>query len=405
MKRIVILATLDTKGEETLYLKSLIEQNGCAAVVVDCSLRACGGRSADVQVEDLLDGIGVSGEAFAACDKDSAITVMQRALSAALPEMLRRGELDGVISVGGVQGTVLATAAMQKLPVGVPKYMVSTVANGNATFGPFVGVSDMAIMHSVVDISGLNYVLRKILAEAAGAICGMAKAQSHEEGTGKVVGITMAGVTTPCVTHLSKLLKEKGYETLIFHCNGVGAHVMESLVETGDISAVMDISPHDIMDGLTGGLMPCYPDRLRPVQKAGIPVVFVPGSMDFILYNGVSQVPENKKSRSFYKHNEIHTHVRAARDEMKKAGEFVAERLEGSPKAAVVIPMRGFSQMNRENGAIYDPDADQGFVDAVQAGGLDVRKMDAHINDEAFAEYLMQVFMELTADQKTAAVS
>ena len=117
---------------------------------------------------------------------------------------------------------------------------------------------------------------------------------------------------------------------------------MESLVEAGDISAVMDISPHDIMDSLTGGLMPCYPDRLRPIQKTGIPVVFVPGSLDFILYNGVSQVPEDKKFRSFYKHNEIHTHVRAAHDEMKKAGEFVAERLGGSPKAAVVIPTRGF---------------------------------------------------------------
>lgn len=411
MNRIVILATMDTKGEETAYLKELIEKNGCMAIIADCSLRAGGGRNADIQVEDLIGEIGVSETAFAALDKDGAIACMQKALSYRLSHMQKEGQLDGVISVGGVQGTVIATAAMKLLPVGVPKYMVSTVANGNATFGPFVGVSDMAIMHSVVDISGLNYVLRKVLSEAAGAICGMVKARSSEKSSGNVVGITMAGVTTPCVTMIKKRLEERGYEVLIFHCNGVGAQVMENLVTEKDISYVIDFSPHDIMDGLEAGLMPCYEDRLRPIARAGVPLIFVPGSMDFILYNGVDKVPEDKKTRAFYKHNPIHTHVRASYDELYAAGRFVSERLEDSrAEAYVLIPQRGFSQMNSLGNALYDPAADQGFADAMDAlapKGLCVRKVDAHINDEAFAAYCLQVFDRIAAKNKKqpAAVS
>ena len=403
MKKIAILATMDTKDEEARYLKKLIIQNGCPALILDCSLRACGGREADVQVEELISKAGVTPEEFAACSKNGAITVMQNALKAKLTELFQEGELHGVISIGGVQGTVIATAAMQTLPVGVPKYMVSTVANGNATFGPFIGVSDMAIMHSVVDISGLNYVLRKVLAEAAGAICGMVKALRDEVPPGKVVGITMAGVTTPCVMCLTELLKERGYETLIFHCNGVGAHVMENLVDTGDVTAVFDISPHDITDGLNGGLMPHYSGRLRPQARLDVPTVFVPGGMDFILFNGVDKVPPEKKSRAFCEHNEIHTHVRASREEMEAAGRFVAERLAGMHNAAVVIPNRGFSQLNCPDGALYDPEADQGFGEAVKAGGLDVREVDAHINERVFAEYLLEVFLELVEPQEEAA--
>lgn len=402
MNRIVILATLDTKGEETAYLKGLIEKNGCMALIADCSLRAGGGRNADIQVEELIGDIGMSEAVFAALDKDGAIACMQKALCYRLSHMQREGQLDGVISVGGVQGTVIATAAMKLLPVGVPKYMVSTVANGNATFGPFVGVSDMAIMHSVVDISGLNYVLRKVLAEAAGAICGMVKARVSETSPGNVVGITMAGVTTPCVTMLKKGLEQRGYEVLIFHCNGVGAHVMENLVAEQEISYVIDFSPHDIMDGLEAGLMPCYEDRLRPIAKAGVPLLFVPGSMDFILYNGVDKVPEDKKSRAFYKHNPIHTHVRASYEELYAAGRFVAERLQGiHAQACVLIPQRGFSQMNSPGNALYDPAADQGFADAMEAfapKGLRVHKVDAHINNEAFAAYCLRIFDQLAAE-------
>lgn len=404
MKRIVIPATIDTKGEEIEYLKELIEENGCSTTVIDCSLRVCGGRNADVQVEELLEGIAVNRDDFIGCDKEDAIRTMQRALSSKLTELMEKGEVDGVISLGGVQGTVIATAAMQKLPVGLPKFMVSTVANGNATFGPFVGVSDMAIMHSVVDIGGLNYVLRKILQEAAGAICGMVKARMDVKRPGKAVGITMAGVTTPCVTHLTRLLKEQGYETLIFHCNGVGAHVMENLVASGDISAVIDASPHDIMDGLAGGLMPHYADRLLPVAETDTPLIFIPGAMDFILYNGADRIPDQKKDRKYYKHNDIHTHVRADYDELKAAGSFVAKRIADMKNAVVMIPERGYSQRNCEGQTIFDPAADQGFTDAVNQGGLDVRKVDTHINDEKFAKQIMKVFTEVTGEKEVDCV-
>lgn len=405
MKQIIIPATIDTKGEEVQYLKELIEKNGCSAIVIDCSLRIGGRRNADIQVEELLNDIDADCLQFGKIEKEEAIRIMQHALTHKLNELLHSKKVDGVISLGGVQGTVIATAAMQQLPIGLPKFMVSTVANGNTTFGPFVGVSDMAIMHSVVDIGGLNYVLRKILQEAAGAVCGMAKARTSEKIPTKAVGITMAGVTTPCVTYLTKLLRAQGYETLIFHCNGVGAHMMENLVSSGDISAVIDISPHDITDGLNGGLMPHYPERLMPVARTDTPIIFVPGGMDFILYNGTNQIPEEKKERPFYKHNEIHTHVRANYDEMKTAGMFVAGRLAIMEHAVVMIPKRGYSQRNCKGQIIYDPAADQGFTEAAQLGGLDVREVDAHINDEKFAEQVMGVFTEIMGQLQVEEVS
>lgn len=405
MKQIIIPATIDTKGEEVQYLKELIEKNGCSAIVIDCSLRIGGRRNADIQVEELLNDIDADCLQFGKLEKEEAIRIMQHALTHKLNELLHSKKVDGVISLGGVQGTVIATAAMQQLPIGLPKFMVSTVANGNTTFGPFVGVSDMAIMHSVVDIGGLNYVLRKILQEAAGAVCGMAKARTSEKIPTKAVGITMAGVTTPCVTYLTKLLRAQGYETLIFHCNGVGAHMMENLVSSGDISAVIDISPHDITDGLNGGLMPHYPERLMPVARTDTPIIFVPGGMDFILYNGTNQIPEEKKERPFYKHNEIHTHVRANYDEMKTAGMFVAGRLAIMEHAVVMIPKRGYSQRNCKGQIIYDPAADQGFTEAARLGGLDVREVDAHINDEKFAEQVMGVFTEIMGQLQVEEVS
>lgn len=401
-----VLATLDTKYEEAAYLRDLIEQNECETVLIDCSLRPSGGIMANIRAEELLEQAGFSAAAFASLSKDEAIAEMQQALREKLLRMHKDGGLDGVISVGGVQGTVIATAAMQALPVGVPKYMVSTVANGNAVFGPFVGVSDMAIMHSVVDIAGLNFVLRKVLHEAAGAICGMVKLRSNEKSSGNVVGITMAGVTTACAMQLKRALEGQGYEVLVFHCNGVGAHVMENLVAAGDISYVIDLSPHDIMDALFEGLMPSYEERLRPVVRAGIPLLFIPGSMDFILYNGVDKVPADKRDRAYFKHNSIHTHVRASREELRAAGRFVGERLrDAGEQVRVLIPAHGFSQQNSEGCALYDPQADAGFLEGLadSGGGLAVETVQAHINDQAFAARCMEAFEELAARRENTA--
>ncbi len=395
------MATLDTKGEEVGYLRGLIEASGINTIVVDCSLLGEAKCEYDISRPQVLEEIGITEEIIKNATKNQAIELMKKALGTKLRRLYDQRSIEGVISVGGVQGTVIATYAMQALPVGVPKYMVSTVANGNSAFGPFIGTSDMVIMHSVVDISGLNFLLKKILTMASGGICGMVKAVNayRSDKAAQVVAITMGGVTTPCVTKIKGLLESKGMETVVFHCNGTGAQSMEELVGEGIITAVLDITPHDVTDLLNGGLMPAYPERYLKIADKGVPVIFVPGCADIILYNGEHNIPEDKKGRKYVKHNEIHTHVKADYDEMYKLGLFVFDRLKQmSGKAEIIIPKKGFSQMNYPGGPLYAPEWDQGFVDAVtELSHANVRVLvtEDHINDAGFAETCVNEFLRL----------
>lgn len=395
------MATLDTKGEEVNYLRGVIETYGIKTAVIDCSLLGEPKCEYDISRQQVLEEINKTEEDIRKATKNQAVEWMKKALCSKLRHLSDQGLIKGVISVGGVQGTVVATYAMQALPVGVPKFMVSTVANGNSTFGPFIGTSDMVMMHSVVDISGLNFLLKKILTMAAGGICGMVKAVSayNSDRATQIVGITMGGVTTPCVTKIKELLESRGIEVIVFHCNGIGARSMENLVEEGIITAVLDITPHDVTDLLNEGLMPAYTDRYEKIAHKGVPVIFVPGCADIILYNGEHKIPEDKKDRKYVKHNEIHTHVKANYEEMYELGQYVFNRLkQASGKVKIIIPKKGFSQMNYPEGPLYAPEWDQGFIDAVTeqaAAGIGVVLTEDHINDDSFAQTCVREFLEM----------
>lgn len=403
---IVIPATLDTKGEEVAFLKKQIEEMGQEVFVVDCAILGAPGCAFDISREAVADAAGTTIEAMLSKqDKNHCITTMKEGLTTILTKLYNDGVLEGVISVGGVQGTVIATGAMQNLPVGVPKYMVSTVANGQATFGPFVGASDMVMMHSVADIAGSNFLLNRLLCQAAGAIAGMVAADKacSVAPPEKVVGITMGGVTTPGVTAVKERLTAKGYEVIVFHCNGIGARAMEALVTEGKITGVIDMSPHDITDYLFDGLMPCDAGRLHCYEESPVPVVFVPGIADIILYNGIDRVPAVKRTRKLVEHNELHTHVKADVTEMAAVGTFAGERLgKAIGPVMVLYPRLGLSQLNNPSGPIYDPEADYGFMEAVtkaagESGKTDFQMMEitAHINGEAFAEAVVKAFETL----------
>ena len=316
---------------------------------------------------------------------------MARGVTSIAAGLHAAGKLDAVIALGGVQGTVIGTAAMRALPVGVPKVMVSTVANGQATFGPFVGTKDITIMHSVADILGLNIITRQVLAEAAGAVVGMAEmALGPQSSDRPTVAMTMAGVTTACVMRARDIFEAWGYEVIAFHCNGIGAQAMEELAAAGQLRGILDLSPHDIGGYLRGGLMQASPDRLEAVSRRGVPIIFVPGGIDFILFGPLDSVASEMLARRYVIHNPIHTHVRANFEEMRDAGRFVGERLSQTRgPATVMIPQRGFSQLNIEGGPLYDPEADRGFVEgltAASAGQLAITELDLHINEPAFAE-------------------
>lgn len=397
-KRIILLGTLDTKGPEFNFARQLIEDRGHRSVTIDCGImgvpffeptisRHKVAAAASTTIEDIL----------AKSDKNNAIRTMTEGSTAIVRDLYRDGQLDGMLALGGGQGTIMATTVMQALPFGVPKVMVSAVANGQAAFGPFVGIRDITIIHSVADVLGLNKVTRRVITEGVGAVCGMVEMDVAEQQTDRpTIGMTTAGVTTACAMHARDLLESRGYEVIAFHCNGVGAKAMEELADAGHVDGILDISPKDIPDLLFGGIFPAGESRMEPTCRRGIPQVIVPGTTDFILYPGVESVPAEILKRKYVIHNPLHTHVRTTYEEMFKVGEFIAVRLAQSKgPAEVMIPNRGFTQLNVEGGPMYDPDADRGFLAGLQEalkrsgpGNIRIEEFDLHINDNLFAEKL-----------------
>jgi uncharacterized protein (UPF0261 family) len=397
-KQIVLLGTLDTKGPEIQFAKNLIERRGHVAVVIDCGIMGEPYFVAAVSRQEVAAAAGTTlAKIIARGEKNAAIQTMTAGSTAIVKRLHAAGRLDGILALGGGQGTVMGTAVMQALPFGVPKVMLSAVANGQTAFGPFIGARDITIIHSVADVLGLNIITRRVITEAVGAITGMVEIDFAETGSGRpAIAMTTAGVTTLCAMRARDVLDSKGYEVIAFHCNGIGAKAMEELAEAGLLAGILDISPHDITDYLFGGIFPAFPDRMEATCRLGIPQVVVPGTTDFILYAGIDSVPPAMLERKYVIHNPIHTHVRANHEEMAAVGRFIAERLVRSTgPAEVIIPKRGFTALNTAGGPMYDPQSDSGFAEGLsatlgQAGAHRVRveEIDRHINDPEFAETL-----------------
>jgi uncharacterized protein (UPF0261 family) len=394
-KHIVIVATLDTKELEARYVIDLIESSGHIPVVVDCGVMKDPSFDPTISRHEVAKAAGTTiEEILKTRDKNHAIGTMTQGTVATAQALFEKGNLDGIISMGGVQGTVIGTTVMQALPFGVPKVMISAVANGLATFGPFVGIRDIMIMHSVADVLGLNAVTRRVLAEGVGAVVGMVEMDYDSDDASKpAVALTSAGVTTPCANRARELLEVLGYEVIAFHCNGIGAQAMEEMADAGKLSGIFDLSPHDITDYLFGGIMPATEKRLQASCRRGVPLVVAPGCADIVLYGPVEDIPSDILKRKYVIHNPIHTHVKANHSEMFKLGKFIAERL-GQSKgyATVFVPSRGFSQLNRVGGPIYEPESDAGFQEGLDAGfkkfpsdRASIEVVDMHINDPEFA--------------------
>ncbi|MBW2706135.1 MAG: Tm-1-like ATP-binding domain-containing protein [Deltaproteobacteria bacterium] len=395
-KKIVVVGTLDTKEMEIRFVKELIEGKGHAPVVIDCGLLKEPSLVPDISRHQIAQAAGTTIEAILQTgDKNHAIGTMTRGVVQVTQNLHAKGELDGILSLGGVQGTVIGTTVMQALPFGVPKVMISAVANGQATFGPFVGIRDVTILHSVADVLGLNDVTRRVLAEGAGAVVGMVEMDYSASGTSKpAVALTSAGVTTPCANRARELLEILGYEVIAFHCNGIGAQAMEELADNGKLVGIFDLSPHDITDFLFGGIMPAMPNRLQATCRKGVPQVIAPGCADIVLYGPVENIPSEILERKHVIHNPIHTHVKATYEQMLELGRFISGRVSQSKGyATVLVPQQGFSQLNRAGGPIYEPESDRGFLEGLKEGfqqapspKATIKVLDMHINDPEFAD-------------------
>lgn len=397
---ILVIGTLDTKGPETGFVRDEVVKRGHIPLVIDPGILGQPAIPADISRERVARAGGHElADLVATGDKQHCQQAMIDGLVQVVSGLYGEGQVDGVVAVGGAQGTAMATAAMRALPVGIPKVMVSTVACGQTTFGPYVGTKDITMIHSVADILGLNRVTERILGQAAAAVIAMASIEGAAGAESELVAITQAGITTPGVMGVKDQLEGLGFEVIAFHCNGIGGQAMEELILDGVVKGVIDFSPHEIADRLYGGLMPAMPGRLEAAGKVGIPQIVTPGATDILLHGRPEEVPEALRNRACVQHTPTHTHVRTSAEEMAAVARFIAERLNAAngPRA-VLVPTRGFSMLNREGQVLYDEASNDAFADAMEqvlSPDVELIKVSSHINDRAFADAAVSTFLRL----------
>ncbi len=397
---VVLVGTLDTKGVEYDYLRSRLRERGVDVVLVDAGVMGEPLAQPDVGREEVARAAGAEVADLAASgDRGAAVETMARGAAEIVKRLRAEGRLDGILALGGSGGSAIATYAMRQLPVGVPKLMVSTVASGDTR--PYVGAVDVTMMYSVVDIAGINQVSERILTNAAAAIAGMADAQSIEiaESGRPLVGATMFGVTTPCVTRARERLEELGYEVLVFHATGTGGQSMEALVRGGFIAAVLDATTTELADDLVGGVLSAGPDRLEAAGEVGIPQVVSLGALDMVNFGPMETVPERFRERRLYVHNPTITLMRTTPEECAELGRRIARKLNAAQgPVSLFIPLRGISLIAVEGQVFHDPDADEALLAALREDlddSVDVRELDTDINDPAFAEAMADRLHEL----------
>jgi uncharacterized protein (UPF0261 family) len=408
MPTVVLIGTLDTKGVEYEYLRQRLREQGCDVVLIDAGVLGAPQATPDISREEVARAAGADvAELAARGDRSVAIATMARGATTIVLDLYRAGRLHGILALGGSGNSSLATAAMRALPIGVPKLMVSTLASGDTR--PYVGVSDIAMLYPVVDIAGINRISERIFSNAAAAIAGMAQAYEtfHPSAPSKpLIGATMFGVTTPCVTEARKELEARGYEVLVFHATGTGGQAMENLVKGGFLAGVLDITTTELADELVGGVLSAGPDRLEAAGAMGIPQVVSLGALDMVNFGPLDTVPERFRHRWLYQHNPTTTLMRTTPEECAELGRIIARKLNSAKgPVAVFVPKRGVSAIDVEGKPFYDPEADQALIAALKANlapHLELHEWDADINDPAFARAMAVRLDELIRAQQPA---
>lgn len=387
-KNVLLIGTLDTKGSEIGYVRDLVTERGHRALVLDAGVQGEPPFEPDVPaVEVAAAGGGSLDELRRRADRGHALGVMARGAAALASRLHADGDVHAVLSLGGSCGTAIGTAAMRELPVGVPKVMVSTVASGDV--GGYVGVKDVTMIHSVVDIAGLNRVSRRILANAAGAVCGMVEQEVPEAEDRPLVAATMFGVTTPCVEQARELLEQAGYEVLVFHATGSGGRAMEELIDAGFIAGVADVTTTEWCDELVGGVLGAGPGRLEAAGRRGIPQVVSCGALDMVNFRSRDTVPRRFRDRNLHEHNPQVTLMRTTPEECAELGRILADKLNAATgPTTLLLPLRGVSAIDREGEPFHDPEADEALFEALRdhlSDEVELVELDMHINDPEFA--------------------
>jgi uncharacterized protein (UPF0261 family) len=400
---IYALATMDTKCDELCFVADTIRGAGVEVLLIDLSTRG-GSDRADVTARTVAeahpDGAGV---VLGQADRGQAVTAMAAALRNWLLGQAAADKVAGVIALGGSGGTAIVAPAMQALPIGMPKLIVSTVASGNTQ--PYVGHSDITMMYSVVDVAGLNSVSRRVLGNAAHAIAGMVAHTAPIASDRPAVGVTMFGVTTPCVDKVRARLESKGLDPLVFHATGTGGQAMEKLVADDLIGAVLDITTTEVADEVVGGVMAGGRRRFDAMIERGIPYVMSLGALDMVNFGARETIPERFADRTLLVHNPQVTLMRTSAEENRRIGRWIAEKVNRSTKPLeILIPEQGLSMLDAEGQAFYDPEVDRVLFEALEqeVQQTDIRRItrhDCHINDTAFAGALVAAFERVSGSR------
>lgn len=394
MKTIAIAGTFDTKGDEYLYVKELIESLGLGTFTIHTGVFESTFEP-DISNSEVAEAAGIDIKTLASKkDRALATEALSKGMKKLVPKLYNEGKFDAIISFGGSGGTSLVTPAMRALPIGMPKVMVSTVASGNTE--QYVGTSDIIMIPSVVDVSGINSISTKIFTNAVFAIAGMLKFENTKVVEKKpLVAATMFGVTTPCITAAREYLEKRGYEVLVFHATGVGGRSMESLIDGGFIEGVLDLTTTEWADEIIGGVLNAGPHRLEAASKQNIPQVVSVGALDMCNFGAYETVPEKFMGRNLYKHNPTVTLMRTNKEENEVIGTKLAEKLNlAKEKIALFIPLKGVSSIDMEGQPFYGPREDKVLFDTLRNGVnkniIEVVEMNCVINDVEFAEAAAQ---------------
>jgi uncharacterized protein (UPF0261 family) len=405
-KTIAVLATLDTKGKEAEFLREQIEKHGQAALIVDVGVTGAPAAKADVTRAEVAEAGGTPlAVLLQKPDRETAAPVMAEGATKIVTRLAAEKKIHGVLGLGGTQGTTLCTQVMRALPYGFPKVMVSTMASGNVA--PWVDIRDITMMFSVADIMGLNPVTRKILANAAGAACGMASTEVEmETGDTNLVAVTTVGITTQGAMKAVEVLEAAGLHTIVFHAIGAGGRAMEQMMKEGIIAAVLDYSTIEVSNEMYHALLAGGPERCTTAGKLGIPQVIAPGAIEVLVFNEPETVPPPFNTRTLIRHSPKITDVRLNAAEMANVGKELARRLSFTKDRAVfMIPTAGYDSYAVKGKGFYDPEADAAFVRELTANlpsCIEVVKRDTHIDDPAFAVEAAKMLLTLIDAKKRA---
>jgi uncharacterized protein (UPF0261 family) len=402
-KTIAVIGAMDTKGSDYVFIKREIEQRGYRTLIINTGVLGDPKLEVDITAHQVAHAGGSSLEELRKKrDKSVAMNVMTKGISFIMKKLFEKGQIDAGLSMGGTNGTIIGTAGLRALPIGVPKVMVSTVAAGDTL--PYVGFSDVVMFPSVLDVSGINRVSAQIYANAVGAIIGMVQTGVPKIESKPIITASMFGNTTTLVNDCKSRLEVKGFEVMVFHATGTGGKTMESLIEKGFIRGVLDVTPTELADYLVGGVLNAGPTRLDAAAKKGIPQVVAPGCLDMVNFWGIHTVPERFKDRQLYEWNSNVTLMRTTPDENQRLGSLLARKLNrSSGPVAVFLPLRGISELDSPRGIFWNPEANDALFQSIKdeiRNNIPVYEIDCNINDEAFSNRVSAKLLEFLEDEK-----